>query len=71
MIMIDKGVPLPPSRKGLSKYPWKDMAVGDSVFIQNAIRTTLLPQVYRAARRYGIKFTARTCSDGVRVWRIA
>ena len=38
MLQIDKNIPIPDdgrlSNKGESKYPWHDMSVGDSFFIE-------------------------------------
>ncbi len=36
MITIDKGVPVPPLRTRVSKYPWPSMAVGDSFLVEAA-----------------------------------
>jgi hypothetical protein len=73
-IKIEKTVPMP-RRTGPGapfKYPWRDMAVGDSFFVKN--QTT--QQISSTARSWGerqtppIKFSTRTENDGVRVWRI-
>ena len=66
-IVIEKGVPLPPRRGPVSKYPFAEMEVGDS-FVTDimSIRGT----AKQAAARYGKKFTVRRVAEGFRVWRI-
>lgn len=70
---IESGVPIPeakPTGRG-TKYPWKDMKVGDSLHFTNQ-------QEYERARtassaygkKHGLKFTARMTLDGYRIWRI-
>jgi hypothetical protein len=70
---IEKGVPMPhgvTADQG-SKYPFKDMGVGDSVFVQGQNSQGL---VAVAARNYGFhhgwKFSCRTDENGVRIWRV-
>lgn len=72
---IDKGIPVPsPQRGKTSKYPYRDMLVGDSFFTtrdQSSIGST--------AKAYGnrnrMKFTTRVVVEngvkGTRVWRVA
>lgn len=71
--VIESGIPLPgPSgSRGESIYPFERMSVGDSVFIEGAKSSG---KEYAAARvcgkRKGMRFTARTVEDGVRIWRV-
>jgi hypothetical protein len=50
-------------------YPYKDMDVGDSFFIPNGKLGTINAANYRAYKRLGRKFAARTIDGGIRVWR--
>lgn len=76
MIQIDKNIPIPPRKrpgqKG-SKYPIRDLDVGDSFIM--AVKDTSIASAYLrvAAIRIGDgrKFTVRKTEDGIRVWRIA
>jgi hypothetical protein len=78
-IPIEKGIPIPPNPRegghGNTKYPFRAMEVGDSIFIPCTL--TELPgvrnRVHSATRHYtknGITFTSRTVEGGFRVWRI-
>jgi hypothetical protein len=61
---------LPPSKSNRSKYPFKNMEVGDSVFYEG--KTTQGKEVvyaYNYARKSGKKFAAKTIENGVRIWR--
>lgn len=64
---VEKGVPLPPPR---AIYPWSEMEVGDSFFVDDPRMRDL---VRRAAawerRRSGKRFTVRKVRGGLRVWR--
>lgn len=68
---IEKGVPL----TGRRKYPFDNMQVMDSVFIEtngdkSAIRT-ICSILNSYKKRSHMNFTARTVEGGIRVWRIA
>lgn len=73
---IDKGVEIPGrpangrGRKAI--YPWEEMEVGDSFFIEyeGDKRRQYASIAGHASKRYGKKFTARTFDNGVRIWRI-
>ncbi len=75
---IEKGVSIPEVHSDI-KYPWPEMAVGDSVFIQpekGQDLPHLLRKVGPSARYYGEKTEKRfkTMLDrennGVRIWRV-
>jgi len=75
---IDKGVPLTPSLVGSpagkrhNRYPWTEMAVGDSFFVEEAKPTNRLFAAASYAQRVGDRqFTCRRVDGGVRVWRVA
>lgn len=80
-IKIDKGVPFPPgaSRGPIPKYPWGEMAVGDSFAVPLDDRTPMTHPTRRAAglwaSRHGVRFATRTVTENgervVRVWRVA
>lgn len=63
---VEKNVPLP------SKWPFKDMQVGDSFAVPKDIsRTTVSIAALRYGRKHGMKFTVRTTTDRtLRCWRI-
>lgn len=73
---IEKNVPMPNGTgKGWTKYPWHEMAVGDSFLIEKPTLTKLgFPRVYAGISnvRYAPKkFTQRKQEDGsLRIWRI-
>jgi hypothetical protein len=76
MITIDKGIPVPPLRMRHSKYPWAEMVVGDSFFIEAAAAdlkaraANLSRGATSAGKQLGRRFTVRKADGGVRVWRI-
>lgn len=78
-MQIEKGVPVPESTNGKSgrtgigrprKYPFEDMEVGDSIFVEGQ---TMRGGAYKSARRYtqktGVAFTAHLEKGGIRIWR--
>ncbi len=71
---VDKRKPIPKRKGGgnTSKYPFREMAVGDSFFAPHCPTSKLIA----AACYYGPKrFSARTVTErgipGARIWRIA
>lgn len=74
MIQIDKDIPLPSSRgrgNRHSKYPWRELEVGDS-FLHECLEQRLVgAQAASVARRLGHKYATRKTPEGIRVWRIA
>jgi hypothetical protein len=71
---IEKGVPiLPQKRPGAgrkSKYPFRDMEVGDSFMALGVAPITVRRAAYWSGRRLNKKFMTRTVEGGVRVWRV-
>jgi hypothetical protein len=80
---IDKGLPTPPPVKGRPrKYPFPDMAVGDSFAVPLSGKNTLKGEdstahklrcsAMRYARLHGGKFTVRTDRQAgeARCWRV-
>lgn len=68
-IKIDKGVPMPPVTRNrpLTDHPLDRMKVGDSFFLPTRTPGAL----HYAAKRRGIKLSARREGEGVRVWRVS
>lgn len=73
-IKVEKGFAIP-TLKANSKYPWHDLAIGDSFFVPGKLITQM--SVTEPNRRLKPrKFTARTRTlkddgeEGVRVWRV-
>ena len=69
MITVEKNVELPVTRVRNS-YPYKQMEVGDSFFVDNTKMQIVCNANYRANKSLGKKFIARREGNGVRVWRI-
>ena len=76
-IKIEKGIPMPPSKRGRpSKYPWVELEIDESFFVPaNGVPLKRVQQRLNPARHipFGRKFVSRQMpkEDGVRVWRIA
>lgn len=74
MTNIDKHIPIPSGRKGFRnrKYPFGDMEVGDSYFVEGTtegLRARYAAQAY-AARNEDYRFSYRTLMNGTRIWRV-
>jgi hypothetical protein len=52
-------------------YPYEEMDVGDSFCVPLGARAKVLNANYRAGKRLGRVFTAKTEGEQVRVWRTA
>ena len=59
-----------PERKTGPKYPYDQLELGDSFYLEGGDLSKLCNANYREWRRTGKKFTARKVENGVRVWRI-
>ena len=70
MISIDvqKDVPVPEARK---RYPYKEMDIGDSFFVDGGGIQNVCNQNYRMGKKLGMSFIARKEEGGIRVWRTA
>jgi len=68
---IDKGIPLAPFAIKKTKYPWRDMKVGDSFFVaaKAASIQALRSAAYQAARYHKTGYAVRSVGGGYRVWR--
>ena len=81
MITIDKGMPMPARTSDKKKWPWAEMAVGDSFFaagyslVQNQMGNPRFSVTNGRLKVPGSKWITRTVTEngikGVRVWRIA
>lgn len=73
-MQIEKNIPLPTSSSigAPRKYPFFDMAVGESVFFEGK---KIPCKEYIAAKAAGSKigadFVGRTVDGGVRIWRVS
>ena len=65
---LDKDVPLPEARK---RYPYREMEVGDSFFVEGGGIQNICNQNYRTGKKLGKSFIARKEDGGVRVWRVS
>jgi hypothetical protein len=66
---IDKNIPTPIQR--YCKYPFKDMEVGDSFFVDSKSNNMLSVAKYFAKqRKLDWVFTVRKENGGTRIWRI-
>ena len=69
-IEVETGMVMPMPRV-VYAYPYQEMDVGDSFTVPVSARQKVLNANYRAAKRLGLRFTAKTEGDMVRVWRVA
>lgn len=68
-IQIDKNVPLPDTKQS-STYPFADMEVGDSFFVEGATPNKLQNAASHWRKKRNMKFAARREANGTRIWRI-
>lgn len=71
MYEIERGVEMP-VMKTKAKYPFRELAVGDSFFVPDediANNKRMHSTAYNYGKRYGMKFVARRVEGGMRVWR--
>lgn len=66
---IEHDVPLPEKFKG--RYPWKQMAIGDSFFVVGGKQQTVASAANEESKRHGGRFRTSIQDGGVRVWRVA
>lgn len=76
MISVDSDVPVPgrtSARKGRSRYPFREMIVGQSFFVAGGNPASLHSMARRATRDMGWGWTARAVTEGgkpgARLWR--
>jgi len=68
MFELRNDIPVPQGGRR-NKYPFADMAVGESFFVPNRKPTVMWQTSNRAAKVLGKKFVVRAENDGTRVWR--
>jgi len=75
-LQIENGIPIPTlntrGRKGI--YPFKKMEIGQSFFVESngnilTTRSRVCAAIGRAQKLLGWRFTYKSNSEGVRVWR--
>lgn len=70
-IKIEKGVPIPPNSSGrVSKYPFTEMEIGDSIYIDAPPQKVRPSTQGFSSRHPEYRFVTRTEGKGVRVWRV-
>jgi hypothetical protein len=69
-ITIEHGIKPRPYGYQDPKYPFREMAVGDSFFYHNPRQIRVAAAMF-AKRHPGYKFTTRKVDGGIRVWRIS
>ena len=67
-IELETGRPVPVARV-VYAYPYEEMDVGDSFTVPTSARQKVLNANYRASKRLGCGFTAKTEGEVIRVWR--
>jgi len=73
VVAIEKGIPIPevvPARKPNVGYPFLKMERDDS-FLHPGPMNVAARACWYHHHRSGYKFTCRTVTDGIRIWRIA
>ena len=75
-ISIDKErIPIPPVRTGPKKatrfkYPFDQLDVGDSFFVEGIQARAIAGSIANASKVLGQKYVSRTMNGGARVWRV-
>ena len=70
MYKIERNVPIAQQERRGYLYPFHEMKIGDSFLAKGKTMKAVGPSISNAKYRLEWDFTARTCKDGVRVWRI-
>lgn len=73
-IMIEDNIPMPEGRTRESKYPWREMDVGQSFFVPAGKLKVMQTTCVKKGKDLGVKFIARSWDgpegvQGVRIWR--
>ena len=69
---IENDVPMPKATRS-TKYPFRDMSVGESVFFDNepnGSHSNPAISAHMLSKRDGVKFATRKECNGVRIWRV-
>jgi hypothetical protein len=70
-IVIESGIEMPAIRKAPHTYPWVDMKVGDSFFVEGGNGNSLSACASETGKKLGRRFIRRTVEGGFRVWRVS
>jgi len=69
---VEKDIPIPEIKERASKYPFAQMEVGDSFLVKDKrIKQNVESMMYYHSKKWNKRFTLRTVSEGVRVWRVS
>ncbi len=68
---IDKGIPMPEPRLPNRHYPFNDMAIGDSIWVERERAESAKVCAIFHGKRTGKRFAVRADGAGRRIWRIA
>lgn len=75
MYPIESNIAIPQVRTKQSAYPFREMNVGDSIFVPAEKAAAARVACLYFGRRNGLKFLSRKDMkdgvDGVRIWRVA
>jgi len=69
MYKIEKGVPMQKHKSDV--YPFSEMEIGDSFFVEGGDKYKLGPAASSSGKRHGRKYSVRLVEGGYRVWRTA
>jgi hypothetical protein len=70
MYVVEQGIAPPPPRQH-TRYPFRDMSVGDSFIVDDATRANVANAAVAYGRRHNCKFTVRQAGNGAyRCWRV-
>jgi hypothetical protein len=73
MLKIEKGIPIPPDMRGMTKgkrkYPFAEMEVGDSILLEQKKASGIGSYAQKCLP--GAKFSTRKVEGGIRIWRLA
>lgn len=71
---IERGIEIPKAGRMSPKYPLKEMAVGDSVWVPKENAGSFRTVVFNFSKKSGRKFITRSMArdgePGVRAWRV-
>lgn len=67
-IKIERNIPIP-VEKG-RKYPFKEMEIGDSFYVEGVKHNSLSGVATVIGYRLGMKFIVRRWKTGLRCWRV-
>lgn len=62
---------MPARRPRNRRYPFSDMEIGDSIWVERAIAESAKVCAYIHAKRTGKRFAVREEGEGRRIWRTA